>query len=285
MAPALNPSRTLLEAPSSKADLSVPESNPNVPPALDGIRYATNFIAAVIARVDFAPILSIAQTPVALFQEDVRLILPEYGTNTITEIESTLSRVDGVPSLDNKRVDLVTHVFKSEAGDCSLTLCQKYLSVECSRYTTYEDFKEIVTTAIDALKRRYGSPTIQRLGLRYVNQIRPGNGDPFDWKGLVDSTLTHFLDSVVDDKSKLARAITRAVYAEDDYSLAVTYGFFNREYPAKIASREFYLDFDCFTSESQPQEILPNFDRFHERIQELFEKCSGDGLRAIMNQQ
>ncbi len=57
----------------------------------------------------------------------------------------------------------------------------------------------------------------------------------------------------------------------------------NPDYPANIVKKIFILDYDAYCEGAQEKnEILKNLDKFHLKIQQLFEYCIQDELRKVM---
>ena len=248
------------------------------------VQYKRNFLSSVVARIDFSPILKITSDSISNFQDGIRSLLPQYETQPMMAIQGQVKIEAGARREERVQFPFPRHIFKSADGSYSLALEYDALWLECSLYTTYEAFNEIFIRAYELLTDNYAPLNITRLGLRYVNFITPGSGNPLDWAGLIEPTLTQFLDNVVENKSKLSRALTQALYVEDDYSIAVTYGFFNSQFPAKIVEKEFLLDFDCHTKVVEPDDVIERLDNYHSQIQELFEKCVLPNLKTLMNQ-
>ena len=66
--------------------------------------------------------------------------------------------------------------------------------------------------------------------------------------------------------------------------LKIQYGMNNPDYPALIRSKEFILDYDAFYEGSQDKEsIIENLERFHSKIEDMFEKSITDELRKVMS--
>jgi uncharacterized protein (TIGR04255 family) len=248
------------------------------------VQYQRNFLSSVVARIDFSPILKITSDSISNFQDGIRTVLPQYEAQGMTAIEVSQKIVGGIPREETVQFPFPRHIFRREDGAYSLSLEFNALWLECSRYTTYEAFMEIFVQAYQLLTNNYAPINVTRLGLRYVNFITPGKGNPLDWSNLIEPTLTHFLDTVVEDKTKLSRALTRAFYVEEDYVISVAYGFFNSQFPAKIAEKEFLLDFDCHTKVVEQQDVISQLNNYHSQIQRLFEKCVLPNLKTLMNQ-
>jgi len=150
------------------------------------------------------------------------------------------------------------------------------------KYEDFDTFKIIIEKILTPFLKHY-NPNIKRLGLRYVNEIKIKKGHPFEWKDLINPSLTANIDKFLDNKSELSRAMSQLIINKGYYNITFSYGMFNSEYPSKISRKEFILDYDCYTFEIENNnEINKELDIFNNEINKLFEKSINDGLRKIL---
>lgn len=72
----------------------------------------------------------------------------------------------------------------------SINVAPTALIVEASAYTQFETFMPILEAALDAVSSAAAIAGIQRVGLRYVDEIRvPGIATVADWEPFIDPTL------------------------------------------------------------------------------------------------
>ena len=60
------------------------------------------------------------------------------------------------------------------------------------------------------------------------------------------------------------------------------YGLYNSEFPNKISRKDFVLDYDCYTANIEKKDSYEYLNKFHEKINEEFEKSIEEGLRKEM---
>lgn len=82
-------------------------------------------------------------------------------------------------------------VLKDAASTTSLTLMSNALTYETTAYTEFGDMLAAVTTACEALAAAGVRPALQRIGVRYINEIRVPSqvGNARDWAPWIDQSL------------------------------------------------------------------------------------------------
>lgn len=129
--------------------------------------YRANQLGEVICQLRFPEILTIgANVPVA-FQEAIRDEYPQYSARK----EAPAPKVTGTPgnlSLENQPAT-INYQFVSEDGVWRVNLTSKFISLACSRYTSWEDFAQKLDKPLAAFIRVYKPAYFERVGLRYVN--------------------------------------------------------------------------------------------------------------------
>ncbi len=242
---------------------------------LDAIGYPSNFLKQVIFRLDFPPILAIHNPP-DRFQADLRHDFPLLRKE-VTEIKigerSVEERVVWMfVSLDEKKV---------------ISVSPDYVGVDFNGcYSTFEEYRELVERVLGGFVEAYDRISlINRIGLRYINEIKLPNGSALEWKGLINPALLGHL-SFRPEGTRYARIMSQAIEKTEEYDLSLTYGLpNNREFPGEIVRRMFLLDIDCYRKgvETEP-DVLETLDGFHHAIQGLFEESIEQGLRDILEQ-
>lgn len=131
--------------------------------------YRVNPLAEVICQLRFPEILSISTNPPAEFQDAIRDAFPQF----LRRMESPAPKLTGVPgnmTLQNQPAS-VNYQFSSADGVWRINLTGKFISLACSRYTTWEDFAARLDKPLAAFIKIYKPAYFERVGLRYVNFI------------------------------------------------------------------------------------------------------------------
>lgn len=149
--------------------------------------YRSNQLQEVICQLRFPEILAIgANIPVA-FQEAIRDEYPQYSARK----EVPAPKITGTPGnlqLENSPAT-VNYQFSSADGIWRVNLTSKFISIACTRYTSWEDFAARLDKPLAAFIKLYKPAYFERVGLRYVNFISKKalelEGTPF--KDLISS--------------------------------------------------------------------------------------------------
>jgi uncharacterized protein (TIGR04255 family) len=173
------------------------------------------------------------------------------------------------------------------------------LVIESTNYQQYERLREIVEVALDARMASIGAAGVERVGLRYIDEIRVPLSDgesSTNWAEWVHpSLLGPGVGSELVAEMKLAEHQGLAVFAGDkDRVLALRYG--TREGYATASSPElrrptpppgpfFLLDIDSFwqpseeVPEMETESVLQSVDALHTPVRLLFEGLITEKLR------
>lgn len=132
-------------------------------------RYGANPLAEVICQLRFPEILTIAANPPAEFQEAIRAEYPQFARRQ----EVPAPRVAGTPGnlTVQNQPPIINYQFASADGVWRVNLTSKFISLSCSRYTSWEDFAGKLDKPLAAFIKIYKPAYFERVGLRYVNFI------------------------------------------------------------------------------------------------------------------
>jgi uncharacterized protein (TIGR04255 family) len=139
----------------------------------------------------------------------------------------------------------------------TLTLASDALSLETRHYTEAEEFMDRLLKVVAAVKDTYDQSIRQRVGLRYVNEIRyPGADTPKDWRTLLKPEL---LGLIADEDlaNSVVSATQEVTFEIPDGNLTTRHGFLpqgNAVAPLPGTEQEsgpFYLfDLDAYNDQS-----------------------------------
>lgn len=131
--------------------------------------YQHNQLAEVICQLRFPEILAIQANLPVDFQEAIRDTFPVYTSRK----EMPAPKLSGSPgnfSIE-KQVPAINHQFATVDGIWRVNLTSKFISLACTRYTSWEDFAARLDRPLAALIQVYKPAHFDRVGLRYVNFI------------------------------------------------------------------------------------------------------------------
>ncbi len=246
------------------------------------VMYKKNFLAHVIFRLDFPTILELGEKLPSEFQSKISDSFPilreTQGINIIISSNKT-SEEEKIPA------ETKTWSFNNKEKTKFVVLSNNSLTLEYNNYyKNFEEFTSDVKKITEALFEEYNIEIIDRVGLRYVDNIKISSGDPLNWEGLINEHLVSSIKFA--DSKNLTRTMQEIRIEEDEYNLAFRYGIPNTMYPSKIVRKEFSLDTDCFSKEEISKEKIGYFLKiYHDVVKDIFEKSIGEELRTIMNEE
>ena len=135
----------------------------------DHCHYRANQIAEVICQLRFPEILSIGTTAPAAFQDAIRDEFPQF----IRRQDLPAPKITGMPghlSLENQP-GVINYQFSSADGAWRVNLTSRFISLTCSRYSSWEDFAKKLDKPLAAFIQIYKPAYFERIGLRYLNFI------------------------------------------------------------------------------------------------------------------
>ena len=131
--------------------------------------YQNNQLAEVICQLRFPEILSIAAKLPVDFQDAIRDEFPVYSVRK----EMPAPKLSGTPgnlSIE-KQEPITNYQFASADGIWRVNLTSKFISLACTRYTSWEDFAKKLDKPLVSFIKAYKPAYFERVGLRYVNFI------------------------------------------------------------------------------------------------------------------
>lgn len=187
--------------------------------------------------------------------------------------------------------------FQSRDGRTAVTFATEALVVETTRYGQYEDLREVIRLALEARQSVDAIDGIERLGLRYIDEIRvPTNGRlPHAWADWVDPGLlgpahmgeplglvSETWQSAATFSSGPGHTVVIRYGPREGYAVDPA-GALKR--PIPLPGPFFLLDIDSFWTptddvpEFEAAQVLSTCDTLHEPVRCLFESLITERLR------
>ncbi len=254
-----------------------------------------------------APVVLVAleiRHPVAdpLTSEEIRAIKQELGE--LLPIERTTHQVALSQSIALTPGALVPPMemeqfprFTSRDGAISLSVRKEALVIECGNYPGWQAFRQVVTHALAARMKVSPVSGVERIGLRYIDEVRVPTGlsHPSDWARWVNSAL---LSPSVPEEIDMPVSQWQGVAlygTQPGVALVLRYGpreGFAVDPDAEIRRTKttttgpfFLLDIDSFWTpgdsipECEETEVLSICEKLHLPIRTLFESMITARLR------
>lgn len=245
-------------------------------------KYSSNFLSNVILRVDFPPILGLdKENPPVEFQNKIKHQFPIIKPISGKYVEFKIDREEPARISEN---ETVKWHFTDKEKTRVVEVAAGWVTIEYFKYTDFNDFSECYEWIYREFFRIYDIVQIaNRVGLRYINQIRIDKGNPFEWKNIINHDLVIVDKEFIAQKKDVKKSMHMLEMKGEGYDLKFQFGMFNSEYPNPIARKEFVLDYDCYLKEAvEINEIDGKANAFNKIIGWWFERSIGDELRKIM---
>jgi len=140
-------------------------------PASPRVIYEKTPLREVICQLRFPPILRVeAQTP-ADFQDRIRERFPLLERNQPMTAGILAQLPNELRNALPAQISSTSYIFRADDGFSHLTLNPDSLALTVTNYTRWEDFREQLFPALDALIEIYKPAHFSRVGLRYLNVI------------------------------------------------------------------------------------------------------------------
>lgn len=238
--------------------------------------YKNNYLTDVILRIDFNKIKidpstinklkSSLQKKLPVLQQIARkeIKFKIKGSTTFTEENDTLYKF-----VDND--SSITKFFEFD---------NSHLAYSDNKYINHSSFKDAFKEIIEFFMKDVDELRINRIGLRYINQIHIDEKEPYELDNLIDKKLSSILKV-----NPLGKPIIRSMNStefriDDEIRLIFRYGLFNKEYPSVPTRKEFVLDFDCYSTFIDKIEQTYDFlDKANIIMAKYFESSISEGLR------
>jgi len=242
-------------------------------------KYKKDFLDKVIVRIDFDTPLPIATTgPATSIYTPVRERFP------ITEEKKVMGKEFLIgPSVTKERsIETKEWHYYGKNREKHLTITPSAMSIEYNKYEHYEMLREDFLSVSNALFDAYPKLQVQRLGLRYIDNIKIPDGKPMEWEKYLKPELNSIF-AIADNKNTISRVfhVLEFNYGED--SLRFQFGMFNPDYPAPIKKKIYTLDYDMYATKIlDKSDMEKTLDHFHGKVNRSFEEVITDELRKIM---
>ena len=169
--------------------------------------------------------------------------------------------------------------FRGLEDSWSVALGREFVSLETTKYERFESFRERLLPVLSGLEG-LGVRVRERLGLRYVNEIRHEDAHkPADWTPFVEPKLLGMVGGP-ELGENVIHAVTDIRLRDDEDVMVLRHGYVG---PQDDNERSFYLlDIDTFDERPTSfdrQQTTGQIERFHEKADSVWESSITDKLR------
>lgn len=153
-------------------------------------------LVLALCQVQFPAVLRIAEKEfAAIFQEQIRHKYPIFGEEQQMQFVLGPQGVQAMPAATQLR-------FSDPEGAWAVVLSTTSLTIENRNYLSIDDFASRLQDILAALAAQLRPAFVDRVGLRYINEIRlPEAPTAYGWNGLISEWLlgplsSHFAEDV-----------------------------------------------------------------------------------------
>lgn len=186
------------------------------------------------------------------------------------------------PTFKAQSTEVMQWIYHGREREKRLTITPTTLVQTSKKYKTFEVFIDDIRDVLSEFFSVYQDLSASRVGLRFINIIKPGERNPLSWKPYINENMLGIIDFHT-DKNSITRAFHILEYNFDGQAVKYQFGIVNPDYPSVIKKKEFVLDIDSyFHGAFGFTEIMENIEQSHAKIQDLFEKSITQKTRALM---
>ena len=233
-------------------------------PELEDVSLGNSPLKQVICQVRFAPLLRLAESLPAAFQEALRPNFPAFGVIRAAEVNVQGMAVSVPPNAPPE------YVFTSADGKTEAHLGVDFVSLLSLAYSTWGVFNATLNQVFQAFEATYKKPLTTRIGLRYVNDLTQEVTDARSGEELIEY-LSPNLSCVLSNEAWTlpSGAILQLSLPNEGERLLLRMGYDSDPKPHVL------LDFDYFIEISPPvekgrEELLAEVNRFHRFVYRAF---------------
>lgn len=249
-------------------------------PDRERVIYALNPLTEVVCQVKFPRVLAIDRELPVEFQGALAGAYPFLETrNSIT--------IRVAPAIEPELPPSLMYNFLTPDRTVTLTLASDYVAVRTEKYLRWEDFREHVRRAVDALLSVYSPGVFTRIGLRYVNAIerQPLGLENAAWCDLIRRSLLGILSDseLVGEDVSEHQSVT--ILKVDDGAVCIRHGLARN---VETNAQAYLLDCDFFsetTSNADATDVLRRLDVFNAESGRAFGWCIQDQLHRALKPQ
>lgn len=211
-------------------------------PEVEHVQYGRNFVDTAVCEIKFPTVLELESKLPPAIHKALRKDFPEL------EIQRQFEVRDNQASLGNHRF-----LMRSRKGTWVVAIKCDSVSIETSKYVSFEDFVSRLKKVIDATKPTIDSDFLVRVGLRYINSLRMQESDLFTW-------LNPCLLAMITSKAftKIGMTLTEFRAGSDEGNFTIRHGLQPDDQSRQAGQIRYLLDFD-FAREDCPVDQLYSF--------------------------
>lgn len=242
---------------------------------MSDLKFKKHYLQEIIFKVDFrniAELFEVGANP----DKFINIIKKEFPKTKGIAQQNKVEISTRTPEIENiEQNNIWAYTTNDDSKFIEISMNHIAISYDGTKYKSHYELMDDIELIIDSLKC-YGVHTVNKIGLRYINEISP-KVEIINWDDWINPKLHNF--NPINSKLQLMRSLTQSEYQIMGYNLDFTYGQFNLNYPNTEIKNDFVLDYDCYTSSlTNSDDLIKIFEEMHEIIKSLFKDSIGNEL-------
>lgn len=236
-------------------------------------------LVLALCQVRYTSVLNVTNTSfVAPFQEAIKDYYPLVTANPIHEVGVQFGSTSGEANILQGNPSILWQ-FTDQDDNWKIVLTPDFFSIETRAYAHFDDFLDRLRKASNALIQHIKPVSGIRIGLRYVNEIRPGN---IDWSHVIRRELLGpvIAPELISNTTQFTAVQQIQLRYPNEQGITINHGLLPggttvapRQGEEKLLEHSFYLlDFDAFHEFPPPKSFIMNSDA----ICRYIKKCHRD---------
>lgn len=227
-----------------------------------------NHLDRVICQLRYNPIFSL-ESRIGEFQSAIG---PEYPVSGVT-IEPPIPLFPTAPVINN-------YSFGSQDGHWTVNITNSFITLSCNRYISWDEFESRLGYVLDAFFKYFEVKCFERVGLRYINTIRPSKlrleSTPGIWSQILNPKTIGPMDLFT---GRIDSYTSRVDASLDDCRVTSSIGTIRFNDDGEIG---FLIDNDLYQEHVNRDLLQTNVSILNARAYDLLERMTSKDLRRRM---
>ncbi|MDP2918129.1 MAG: TIGR04255 family protein [bacterium] len=242
-------------------------------------QYKKNFLTKVIFRIDFEQAkISQLKSFLEKFKKEFPISEEERGEEGMINFDFATKEIKQASS------PIISWNYFNKNRTKKIKIYPRFLFIEYLKYkNSTELLKDI--NLVSSFIKNFEIKTINRLGIRYINEIKLEDKNFLNWNNYISDHLLGLLNFAIDKKKSVARAMGQVEFKEENSNINFNFGMWNSNYPNEVNEKIFILDFDCYSKfplDTESLNLSNVVKDYNQNIEDLFESSIKEDLRKIL---
>ena len=244
--------------------------------------YKKNYLKQVIFRIDFT---KIELKEFEQLKSDLKSRF-EIGEKKNIKLSDFEIKADSAEPIVSTK-DIEIWQFANAKTGNKFEVGPEHCLLEYFAYKDSSVLQKDVSELCGSLLNNYAVNEVQRVGLRYINQISVSAIRKIDdWKKFIIPELLMASNFLKDKGKSPTRILNRIEFKTENFSTRFSYGIWNENYPSPITNNAYILDIDSYTRlplELNTNSLIELLGLLNKEAECIFELSITNALRKEMD--